>query len=585
MGGMAGSHIGTSTAETAAGGPPTNGGVATEPAGDLVHRQLVMVFAGLMLGLFLAALDATIVATALPTIVGELGGQDQLAWVVTAYLLAQAVTTPLYGKLGDLYGRKALFQLAIVIFVGGSMLCGVATSMVQLVVFRGLQGLGAGGLIALTQAIIADVVSPRDRGRYQGYLGATFGLASVLGPLLGGLFTDHLSWRWVFFVNLPVGVVALLVTSATLPATGRRRQVAVDWVGTALLSIAICCFVLMTTWGGNDYAWGSPVILGLGTTTLALAVAFVLVERRAADPTIPLRLFRLRTFTLASGISLLAGVAMYGAISYLPSFLQVANGASASNSGLLLTPLMLGLIVASVGSGQIVSRTGRYRIFPIAGMAILAVAMALLATLDTGSSRLTSGAYMVVLGVGIGLVMQIVVLATQNEAPAEDLGVATSTVNFFRTVGGTAGVALFGSLFTSRLTTLLGDASAASMTPAQVKALPAAEQAQLASAFADSITRVFVISVPIMLVGLVLAWLLHEQPLRTTSGHAHRAASASPNGSGNGQDAGPGESSRVRRPNGRDDSDHDADGSHPPSSNGGGGSPAPLAAPPAVLDG
>jgi EmrB/QacA subfamily drug resistance transporter len=530
---MAGPITTTGSIET-----PANGAAAAPaPAGALSHRQVVLIFAGLMLGLFLAALDATIVATALPTIVGELGGQDQLAWVVTAYLLAQSVTTPLYGKLGDLFGRKVLFQVAIVVFVIGSMLCGVATSMFQLVLFRGLQGAGAGGLIALTQAIIADVVSPRDRGRYQGFLGATFGVASVLGPLLGGLFTDHLSWRWVFFVNLPVGVAALLVTSATLQDAGsRRRQVAIDWAGTGLLSVAICAFVLMTTWGGNEYAWGSPVVLGLGAATLVLAAAFVMVERRAAEPTIPLRLFRLRTFTIASGISLLAGVAMYGAITYLPSFLQVANGASASNSGLLLTPLMLGLVVASVASGQVVSRTGRYRVFPIAGTAIMAVAMALLATLDTDSSRLASSFYMVLLGVGIGLVMQIVVLATQNEAPVEDLGVATSTVNFFRTVGGTAGVALFGSLFTSRLTTLLGDSSAASMTPAQVRALPAAEQAQLASAFADAITRVFVVAIPIMLVGIILAWLLHERPLRTTSGDAHRSASTpepppnSPNG-------------------------------------------------------
>jgi EmrB/QacA subfamily drug resistance transporter len=504
---------------------------AIEPAAaptGLSHRQVLIVFSGIMLGMLLAAIDQTIVATALPTIVGDLGGLTHLSWVVTAYLLAETVSTPLFGKLGDLYGRKRLFQAAIVIFVVGSALSGMATSMGQLIAFRAVQGAGAGGLIVLAMAIIADVVSPRQRGRYQGYFGAVFGAASVAGPLLGGFFTDHLSWRWVFYVNLPLGILALFVTSAVLPRATARRLVRIDWAGTTLLSVAIICLVLLTTWGGTEYPWGSPVIIGLGIGTVAAGAAFVAVERRASEPAIPLRLFRMRTFLVATVVSFVIGAAMFGSITYLPTFLQVANGASAGNSGLLLVPVMGGLLTTSIISGRIVSRTGRYRRFPIAGMALATLAIYLLSTLDTTSSRWESGLYMAMLGAGIGMVMQILVLATQNEAPVADLGVATSTVTFFRAVGGSVGVALFGALFNHRIVDLLGASAPSGMTPEQIAALPAGEHAATAAAFADAITMVFQYSIPLLLVGSVVTWFLRETPLRTQAGDVRKAADDAP---------------------------------------------------------
>lgn len=487
----------------------------SSPPASLPRKQVLIVFSGIMIGLFLAAIDQTIVATALPTIVGDLGGLNHLSWVVTAYLLAETVSTPLFGKFGDLYGRKRLFQAAIVIFVTGSALSGLAQTMMQLIAFRAVQGIGAGGLIVLAMALIADVVTPRERGRYQGYFGAVFGAASVAGPLLGGFLTDNLSWRWAFYVNVPLGILALFVTSAVLPKAVQRRKVRIDWAGTLLLSSAIVSLVLLTTWGGTEYEWGSPVIVGLGIAAVALGTLFVMVERRVAEPAIPLRLFRLRTFNIASAVSLVIGVAMFGTITYLPTFLQVANGASASNSGLLLVPVMGGMLVASITAGQIITRTGRYRHFPIIGMAVTSIAMFLLSTLGTGSSRWESGLFMALLGAGIGMVMQILVLAVQNEAPVEDLGVATSTVTFFRAVGGSVGVALFGALFTSRLTDLLGGAAPTGMTPEEIGQLPTAERAQLASAFADSITMVFLYAVPLLVIGFVLTWFLKEQTLRS----------------------------------------------------------------------
>ncbi|MGH8999186.1 MAG: MDR family MFS transporter, partial [Acidimicrobiia bacterium] len=418
---------------------------------SLSHRQVVVVFSGLMLGLLLAGLDHTIVATALPTIVGDLGGLDQLSWVVTAYLLATTVSAPLYGKLGDLYGRKRCFQGAIVIFLAGSALCGAAQNMAQLIAFRALQGLGGGGLIVLAQAIVGDVVSPRERGRYQGYLGAVFGVSSVLGPLIGGFFTDHLTWRWAFYVNLPLGAVALAVTGAVLPDAAARLRPRIDAAGAVLLSATVTGFVLVTSWGGNQYAWGSAPVVGVAAATVALAGAFLAVERRASDPVLPLRLFRNRIFAVIAAASFLVGAAMFATFSFLPVFLQVVGGASATTSGLLLVPLMAGLLASSITTGRVISRTGRYRTFPIAGTALSAAGLALFSSMGPGTTLVMAGLYMAFFGIGIGMVMPVLVLVIQNAVEHSELGVATSTAWFLRSVGGSVGVALLGAAFASRL--------------------------------------------------------------------------------------------------------------------------------------
>ena len=503
---------------------------AAPPAAGLTHRQILVVFSGLMAGMLLAALDQTIVSTALPTIVGDLGGLDHLSWVVTAYLLTTTASTPLYGKLSDIYGRRLMFQSAIVIFVFGSVLCGLSQDMLQLIVFRGIQGIGAGGLMAMAFAIIGDIVSPRERGRYTGYLGAVFAVASVAGPLLGGFFVDNLTWRWVFYVNVPIGIVALVITSSVLRLPFARQDHEIDFVGAALLVAGVSTLLLGLVWGGSEYPWGSPVIVGLLVGSVVLTAVFLWWESRTPEPILPLRLFRGRVFSGGVALSFLLGGAMFGAIVFLPLFLQVATGATATNSGLLLLPLMAGLMTTSILSGRVIAKTGHYRRWPIAGMGIAAVGMYLLSTMEPDTTRVASSLYMLVVGVGLGMVMQVLVLAVQNAADFKDLGVATSSVNFFRSLGGSFGVSIFGVLFATllddKLAALLppGALSSAGLspealtgTPEQIQALPPDILLPVTQAMADSITAIFLCTVPLLAIGVAIAIVVPELPLKDTA--------------------------------------------------------------------
>jgi EmrB/QacA subfamily drug resistance transporter len=492
--------------------------------------RLRIVFAGLLLTVFLAALDSTIVATALPTIVGELGGLEHISWVVTAYLLAQTAVTPLYGKLGDLYGRKRVLQAAMVIFLAGSALCGAAQGMTELIAFRALQGLGGGGLIVSAQAVIGDLVPPRRRGRYSGIFGAVFGLASVVGPLVGGFLTTHVDWRWIFYVNLPVGVAALLVLQATLPGHAARMQRRIDYLGAALIALTLSAIVLGTSLGGNTYDWGSPFIVGMGIAAIASLAAFVLVERRATEPVLPLSLFRNRVFRVTAGIGAIVGFAMYGSITYIPLFLQVVNDASPTRSGLELLPMMVGLVTTSVLSGRLIARSGRYKRFPIAGTAVVVLALWLLSTMDATTGTGRASLFMFILGLGLGGVMQVLTLAVQNAADYEQLGVATSGATMFRSIGGSVGTALLGAIFTNQLAGNLAEhippeaiASGAGramtegrVSPTAIHHLPSALSNGYVHAFTDSLNTVFLTAAAIAVVAFVLAWLLQELPLRET---------------------------------------------------------------------
>ncbi|HVW81141.1 MAG TPA: MDR family MFS transporter [Mycobacteriales bacterium] len=496
------------------------------PATTEAPRRLGVILGALMLAMVLASLDQTIVSTALPTIVGDLGGLNHLSWVVTAYLLASTVSTPLYGKLGDQYGRKRLFLIAIVVFLVGSTLCGVAQSLIQLILFRALQGIGGGGLMVGAQAVMADVLPPRERGRYSGYFGAVFGVTSIAGPLVGGFLVDNASWRWVFYVNLPFGLVALAVISAVLKSPAQKTAHRIDYLGAALLTASVTCIVLLTTWGGTTYGWGSPTIVGMAVAAVLAAIVFVFVESRAAEPVIPLRLFRKRVFTVSSSVGFIVGFALFGVITYLPQYQQVVRGASATASGLQLFPLMGGLLIASIGSGQIITRTGRYRVFPILGTVVLALGVYLLSHLGVHTSVLTSGTFMVVAGLGLGLTMQVLVLAVQNSVDARDLGTATSAATFFRSIGGSIGVSVFSAIFNNQMTGNVAHqlpqlaahpalATELRASPEALARLPKAIHDGYLRAFTDSLHVVFIAAVPVALLAFALTWLLEEVPLRT----------------------------------------------------------------------
>ncbi|MQS39414.1 MDR family MFS transporter [Streptomyces katsurahamanus] len=495
--------------------------------GEGQNRRSVLVAIGaLLLGMLLAALDQTIVSTALPTIVSELGGLEHLSWVVTAYLLASTAATPLWGKLGDQYGRKKLFQTAIVIFLIGSALCGVAQDMLQLIAFRALQGLGGGGLMVLSMAIVGDIVPPRERGRYQGLFGGVFGASSVLGPLLGGFFTDNLSWRWVFYINLPIGVVALIVIAAVLHIPVRSTPHRIDYLGTFLIASVATCLVLVASLGGTTWAWSSAQIIGLAVLGMVLLALFVLVERRAAEPVLPLGLFRIRTFTLVSVISFIVGFAMFGTMTFLPTFLQVVHGISPTLSGVHMLPMVVGMLLASTVSGQLVSRTGRWKVFPIAGTGVTAIGLLLLHRLTETSSTWQISLYFFVFGSGLGLVMQVLVLVVQNAVSYADLGVATSGATFFRSIGASFGVAIFGTIFSNGLGSRLdealrgravppgADAGALAADPQGIPKLPPDLRQPVIHAFSTAITSVFLYAVPVVLVAFAVAWFLKEDRLR-----------------------------------------------------------------------
>lgn len=485
----------------------------------------MLAFGGLLVAMFIGALDQTIMATALPTIAGQLGGLGELPWVVTVYVLAAAASTPLWGKTSDLYGRKSLLRAAIAVFIGFSALSGVAQTIGELIAFRALQGIGAGGVMTLAMAAVGDLVSPRERGRYQGYIQLTFLLASLAGPLLGGLFVEDLSWRWAFYVNVPIGLIALAMLSAYLPAPAHRGAVRVDYAGAALLAATVVAILLIATWGGSQYTWGSPQVIGLIAAALILLATFLWRERRAAEPVLPLRLFRDRAFVTVTAGLFVSTLSLFAAIVFLPLFLQLVTGASAIDSGLTMLPLLVASGLSTTLAGLVMARTGRYKVFPVAGLAAMAAGLLLFSTLGAGSSRARVAAFMVVFGIGFGMVTQILVVAIQNAVEPREIGTATAAANLFRALGGSVGVAVFGAVFTGGLRHWLPvelgghipsgvSATGIQTTPGHIHALPGALQHAIAHAVGNSLHDVFILAAPIALIGCLIVLTLREQPLR-----------------------------------------------------------------------
>ncbi|MFF3861145.1 MDR family MFS transporter [Streptomyces sp. NPDC002209] len=496
---------------------------AAEISEEVKPRSVRVVLMALMIAMLLAMLDNMIIGTAMPTIVGELGGLEHLSWVVTAYTLATAASTPIWGKLGDMYGRKGSFLTSIVIFLVGSALSGMAQDMGQLIGFRAIQGLGAGGLMVGVMAIIGDLIPPRERGKYQGMMAGVMALAMIGGPLVGGTITDHMGWRWSFYINLPLGAIALAMVSAVLHLPKKKAQGKIDYLGAALLTVAITSTVLVTTWGGTEYAWGSGEIIGLIIVGIVSIAAFLFAETKAAEPVMPLHIFRSRNFTLMSVIGFLVGFAMFGGVLYLPLFQQSVQGASATNSGLLLLPMLLSMMVVSLIAGRVTTSSGKYKVFPIVGGALMVVGLFLLAQMDTETTRLMSGVYMAILGAGLGFLMQITMLVAQNSVDMKDMGVASSSATLFRTLGGSFGVALMGSLFTSRVTDTMSErlgpqaaraAGSAQLDAASLAKLPEAVRDAYQHAVAAGTHSAFLLGAVIAVLGFAAAWFVKEVPLR-----------------------------------------------------------------------
>jgi EmrB/QacA subfamily drug resistance transporter len=494
----------------------------------LSHRQILIVLCGVMAGMLLFALDQGIVGTALPRIVSELGGLNQLSWVVTAYLLTSTASTPLWGKISDLYGRRLIFQVAIVIFLIGSALSGLSQNMPQLILFRALQGVGGGGLFAIALSIIGDVIPPRERGRYQGYFGAVFGVSSVAGPLLGGWLTDGPGWRWIFYINIPVGLAALVVTSMALKMPVVRRQHQIDYLGAAAIVGAVTCLLLYLDWRGNEYGWTEAGSLLLLAGTLFLTAAFVFVERRAPEPIIPLRLFRNRVFSVGNAFAFLAGIAMFGTIIFLPVYLQAVKGFSPTQSGLALLPAIIGIFSTSITSGQLITRTGRYKIFPVIGAVVMTGAMVLLSRLDVDTPFWQVAIFEYLFGAGLGFTMQTIVTAVQNSVEYRDMGAATSSTTFFRQMGGSVGAAVFGAVLSSRLAHYLAEQLArAGINPGAggppieandvqgIQHLAEPVKSIVLGAFTNALDDVFLVGVPFLVIAFLVALALKEMPLRT----------------------------------------------------------------------